>query len=159
MINRKLQTLKYLLADLFSSALAWAIFYSYRKLNIEHTALEFGDRFVFGIIAVPIFWIILYLITGTYKNIYRKSRLLELWQTLLISFIGVLIIFFTLLLDDEVASYKQYYKTFLALLSFHFLLTFIPRLFLTTIAAGKIHNRVIGFPTLLVGSCSAFCGK
>jgi len=152
MMNRKLQTLKYLLADLFSSGLAWAVFYSYRKLNIEHTALEFGDRFVFGVIAVPLFWVTLYLITGTYKNIYRKSRLLELGQTLLISFIGVLIIFFTLLLDDEVASYKQYYKTFLALLSFHFLLTFIPRLVLTTIAAGKIHNRVIGFPTLLVGS-------
>ena len=144
--------MKYVLADLASSILAWAAFYSYRKLNIEHTALEFGDRFVFGIVAVPVFWILLYMITGTYKNIYRKSRLLELGQTLLISFIGVLFIFFTLLLDDEVASYKQYYKTFLVLFSFHFLLTFLPRLILTTIAAGKIHNRVIGFPTLLIGS-------
>ena len=151
-MNRKFQTVKYVLFDILSAAIAWAMFYSYRKLYIEHTAVEFGDRFLFGVIAIPLFWIALYLIAGTYKNIYRKSRLVELGQTLLISFIGVLIIFFTLLLDDEVASYKQYYKTFFVLLSFHFVLTYIPRLFLTSIAANKIHNRIIGFPTLLVGS-------
>ncbi|MBL4754548.1 MAG: sugar transferase [Flavobacteriales bacterium] len=152
MMNRRLQTLKYVLADLFASGLAWAAFYSYRKLYIEHTSLEFGEKFHIGIIAIPITWLALYLITGTYKNIYRKSRILELGQTLFISFIGVLIIFFALLLDDEVASYKQYYTSFFVLLSFHFLLTFIPRLILTSIAANKIHNRIIGFPTLLVGS-------
>jgi len=151
-MNRTLQTIKYVLSDLLSAGLAWAAFYSYRKVYIEHTAVEFGDRFVFGVIAIPIFWVGMYLIAGTYKNIYRKSRLMELGQTLLISIIGVLIIFFTLLLDDEIASYKQYYKTFFALLSFHFSLTYIPRLLLTSMVANKIHNRIIGFPTLLVGS-------
>ncbi|MBL4657557.1 MAG: hypothetical protein JKX73_06120, partial [Flavobacteriales bacterium] len=152
MMNRKLQTAKYVLADLLSAALAWAAFYSYRKLYIEGTSVEFGDKFIFGVLAIPVFWIVLYIITGTYKNIYRKSRLLEMGQTLLISFIGVLIIFFVLLLDDEVASYRQYYKTFLVLFSAHFVFTFVPRLFLTSLAARKIHNRIIGFPTLLVGS-------
>lgn len=151
-MNRKLQTAKYVLADLMTAALAWAAFYSYRKLYIENTVLEFSDRFIFGIIAIPLFWIALYIITGTYKNIYRKSRIMEMGQTLLISIIGVVIIFFTLLLDDEVTTYKEYYKTFLMLFSFHFFLTFIPRLLLTSLAARKIHNRIIGFPTLLVGS-------
>ena len=151
-MNRKLQVIKYLLADILAASSAWALFYAYRKLNIEKTILQFDERFIFGVIAIPIFWVILYTITGTYKTIYRKSRLKELGQTIFISIIGVIFIFFALLLDDEVASYKQYYKTFSALLCFHFILTFIPRFLLTSYAAYKIHNRIIGFNTLLVGS-------
>ena len=151
-MNRKLQISKYVLADILAAGFAWSLFYIYRKFYIEKTVLQFDDRFLFGIIAIPIFWLLLYAISGTYKNIYRKSRLKELGQTIFVSLIGVLFIFFTLLLDDEVASYKQYYKTFIALYTFHFILTFIPRFLLTSYAANKIHNRRIGFNTLLVGS-------
>ena len=110
------------------------------------------EKFLIGLMAIPLFWVLIYMLSGTYKIIYRKSRLRELGQTLFISIIGVIIIFFTLLLDDEVASYKQYYKTFFALFSFHFLLTFMPRFILSSITAHKIQTRTIGFNTLLVGS-------
>ena len=151
-MNRKLQTLKYLIADLTAAALAWGLFFSFRKIYVEGESLQFDDKFYIGIVIIPLFWVTLYLLTGTYKKIYRKSRLRELGQTFFITLIGVLIIFFTLLLDDEVASYKHYYKTFFALFSLHFILTFLPRFILSSITAYKIHNRIIGFNTLLVGS-------
>ena len=119
-MNKNLQLTKYLIADLLASATAWTAFYSYRKIYIEKATLVFGDKFLFGIIFIPLFWVLIYLILGTYKNIYRKSRLKELGQTLFISAAGVLVIFFAFLLDDEVASYKQYYHTFLSLYSLHF---------------------------------------
>ena len=100
-MNRKLQVIKYLLADIVAASSAWALFYAYRKLNIEKAILQFDERFVFGIIAIPMFWVILYTITGTYKTIYRKSRLKELGQTIFISIIGVIFIFFALLLDCD----------------------------------------------------------
>ena len=151
-MNRKQQVLKYLIGDFLAAVLAWGAFYSYRKLYIEEVPLAFDEKFYIGILIIPLFWLGIYAITGLYTSIYRKSRLKELGQTIFLSLIGVLFIFFAILLDDEVASYKQYYKTFFVLFSFHFLFTYIPRFFLTSTTAYRIHNRMIGFNTLLVGS-------
>ncbi|MBL0071327.1 MAG: sugar transferase [Bacteroidetes bacterium] len=105
-----------------------------------------------GIFVIPIFWILAYAFTGTYSDIFRKSRLKEFGQTLYISVIGVLIIFFTLLLDDSIISYKNYYSTFFTLLGLHFIITATVRFILTTITGRKIKTRKIGFNTLLIGS-------
>lgn len=93
-----------------------------------------------------------YYITGFYDNIYRRSRLLELGQTLLTSMVGVVVIFFALILDDFIGSYKNYYNLFFTLLGLHFGLTYIFRLILTTQTIHRIHTRKIGFNTLLIGS-------
>jgi len=89
---------------------------------------------------------------GTYSRIYRKSRLKELGQTLLVTIIGVILIFFIILLDDSVKSYKDYYLSFFILFLFHFFFTFSSRLTITSITAHRIHHRKIGFNTIIVGS-------
>jgi len=157
-MNKPLQTIRYLFFDLLSAAGAWSLFFIFRKAIIETTKygekvpVEFSEKFFTGLVLVPLFWLALYLIQGTYANIYRKSRLKELGQTLLTTLIGVIIIFFALILDDEINSYKSYYESFTVLLSLHFLLTYTCRVILTTRAAHRIHNRIIGFPTLIIGS-------
>lgn len=157
-MNKKLQTLKYLFFDLLSAAAAWSLFFVFRKTFIESTKfgekipVEFDDKFFTGLMLVPLFWFTLYAIQGTYSDIYRKSRLKELGQTLLTTLIGVIIIFFALILDDEINTYKSYYQSFVALFGLHFFLTYFFRVILTTRTAHRIHNRVIGFPTLLIGS-------
>lgn len=157
-MNKTLQALKYLLADLFSAGFAWSLFYIFRKIYIEPQKygmavdLEFNRKFYMGLLLIPIFWIMLYALIGTYREIYRKSRLKELGQTFLVSLIGVTIIFFTVLLDDEIRSYKNYYQSFTALFLLHFVLTFFLRFVLSSITAFRIHNRIIGFNTLLIGS-------
>ena len=157
-MNKKLQTLKYLFFDILSAAGAWSLFFVFRKAFIETTKygenvpIDFSDKFYTGLVVVPLFWLALYAIQGTYSNIYRKSRLKELGQTLLTTLIGVIVIFFALILDDEITSYKSYYQSFAVLFSLHFFLTYTFRVILTTRTAHRIHNRVIGFPTLLIGS-------
>jgi exopolysaccharide biosynthesis polyprenyl glycosylphosphotransferase len=157
-MNRRIQALKYIVTDFFAASLAWALFYLYRKLFIEsakfgyNPEIELDRQFYLGITIIPILWIIVYAFTGTYSDIYRKSRLRELGQTLYISVIGVLVIFFTLLLDDTIVSYKSYYSNFFALLFLHFFITATARLILTTVTGRKIKSRKIGFNTLLVGS-------
>ncbi len=157
-MNKTIQVLKYLFADLLSASSAWTLFYIFRKVYIEPekfhrtVPLNFDHQFYWGLTFIPVFWILIYYLTGTYKHIYRKSRLKEAGQTLLISIIGVLIIFFTLLLDDEVLSYHNYYQSILVLLALHFSLTASLRFILSTITNYRIHNRVIGFNTLLIGS-------
>ena len=94
----------------------------------------------------------LYAAAGTYKNVFRKSRLGELGLTLFLTLIGVSVLFFTLLLDDVVYSYRTYYYTFVALFLIHFFTTYFFRFIISTNKVHKIHNRQIGFNTILVGS-------
>ena len=157
-MNKNLQTAKYVLSDLFASAVSWVFFFIFRKKSIDNGTFEdmnsvFTDTNLYaGLIFVPLMWLILYYLQGTYQNVYRKSRLKELGQTIMISICGVIIIFLTLLLDDKVSTYRNYYLSFCMLLALHFTITYIPRLIITSCAASKIHNNLIGFPTLLVGS-------
>jgi exopolysaccharide biosynthesis polyprenyl glycosylphosphotransferase len=157
-MNKRLQVFKYVLADFLTASLAWSLFYIFRKLYIEPekfgkaVPVSFDSKFYWGLLLIPLFWLLFYYLTGTYRNIYRKSRLKEAGQTLLISVIGVIFIFFALLLDDQVPSYKTYYQSVLALFVLHSTLTGVTRFTLSTITNHAIHRREIGFPTLLVGS-------
>jgi exopolysaccharide biosynthesis polyprenyl glycosylphosphotransferase len=157
-MHKTKQIIKYLLADLLAAMLAWALFYLYRKYEIEASLNAYNfvfkpdKNFYLGITVLPIAWVIVYALMGTYNDIYRKPRLKEIALTLYISIFGVLVIFFTLLLDDIIVSYKNYYSTFLALFSLHFLITGIFRFAITTNTARKIKSRKMGFPTLIIGS-------
>jgi exopolysaccharide biosynthesis polyprenyl glycosylphosphotransferase len=157
MIDRRVQVAKYVLADLLGSGVAWTLFYLYRKAYLEpikfgqDVPITFDTNFFVGLIVVPLFWFGLYTIVGGYRDILRRYRTKELGQTLLISLIGVIIIFFVLLLDDEVANYRYYYRSFLALFLLHFGITFLLRFAITSSTVRKVHDRIIGFNTILVG--------
>lgn len=156
-MNKRTQTIVFILADWLAAIFAWGLFYVYRKLVIEsqkfgYDVFALDKKFFWGILLIPVFWVIVYAVTGAYRNVYRKSRLKELGQTLYLSVIGVLIIFFSLLLDDTVISYKTYYHTFFTLLILHFVLTATFRFILSTSVVHRIHSRKIGFPTVLIGS-------
>ncbi|MEI6851981.1 MAG: sugar transferase [Bacteroidota bacterium] len=157
-MNKRLQVFKYVFSDAFSAILAWTLFFIYRKyiVNpyiIKDFSLVFQDEKLYvGLLIITTFWLTLYYITGTYQKIYRKSRLRELSQTFLTSLIGLIAIFFILILDDQVISYLNYYRYFLVIFVLHFTLTFIPRFILSSRTAYRIHKKIIGFNTLLIGS-------
>jgi len=157
-MNKKWQIAKYIFFDFLAAAISWTAFFVYRKVVIEpqlfgiDIPIEFTHRYFMGLAIIPLVWVLFYYITGFYDNIYRRSRLLELGQTLLTSVIGVVVIFFALILDDFIGSYKNYYNLFFTLLGLHFGLTYIFRLILTTQTIHRIHKRKIGFNTLLIGS-------
>ncbi|MCB0409826.1 MAG: sugar transferase [Flavobacteriales bacterium] len=157
-MNKKIHILKYVLLDLIAAMLSWALFFIYRKSKIEPVkygydiGISFDDNFYIALAVIPLCWVVFYTITGTYKNIYRKSRLREFGQTFLLSIIGTLILFFIFILDDEIATYKQYYKSYFALFSYHFGFTSLFRFILTTYTGIRIKNRKIGFNTLIIGA-------
>jgi len=156
-MNKKFQTFKYVFIDFLVSAFVWFLFSYYRKSVIESELfgykIEFKPdlKFYIAIILIPSFWLLLYYLSGYYNNIYRKSRLKELWNTFLITLIGTIIIFFVLSLDDWVRTYKDYYRIFGTLFSLQFFLTYIPRLINTSITNYKIKKKKIGFKTIIIG--------
>jgi exopolysaccharide biosynthesis polyprenyl glycosylphosphotransferase len=157
-MNRPLQIFKYVLFDLIAAASAWSLFFFYRKTFVEsqkfgyRVMVNMDERFIQGLVLIPLFWLVFYFVLGNYRKVYRKSRLKELFQTLVSTAIGVTALFFALILDDEVVDHTTYYRSYGVLFGLHFSLTFIFRFILSSITANKIHKRIIGFPTLLIGS-------
>ena len=156
-MNKKRQAIKYFICDFFAAMLVWVLFFTYRKIYIEHEwewyqHLFSNKRFYIGSVFIPICWVVVYYLQGTYHEPYRRSRLIEFIQTLYTTLLGVLILFFVLLLDDNIQSYKNYYKSFAVLFSLQFLLTAIPRFILSSATNHKIQKRKIGFNTLIIGS-------
>ena len=157
-MHKQLHLLRYLFFDVLTAGGAWTLFFVYRKTVIESAKfgiripLDYSAKFYGSLIAIVVFWIVLYWTSGYYNDIYRKSRLQELGQTVFHSIFGTVIIFFVLILDDTIVSYRSYYSSFFTLLGLHFGLTYLPRSVITTRTARRIHRREIGFPTLLIGS-------
>lgn len=157
-MNKRLQTLKYIFWDYITAMVAWGLFFFYRKKDFYTIPRELfqsvlsDPNFYYSIIIIPIFWIILYTIIGSYRSIFRRSRIRETGQIFVASFIGVTLIFFVFILDDVIISYRDYYKYYIFLFVFHFLLTSSVRFLLTMRTNKRIHKGIIGFNTLLVGS-------
>lgn len=157
-MNKIRQTVSYILFDFAAAVVAWASLFLFRKLTIDNqtfsdVAKVFHDsNFWWGITLLPIAWLCLYAMQGTYHDVYRKGRLEELRQTFTASLFGVVVIFFAFLLDDGIQSYHFYYVTFFFLFALHFGITYLFRVIRTTATARKIHSRKIGFPTILIGS-------
>jgi exopolysaccharide biosynthesis polyprenyl glycosylphosphotransferase len=156
-MNRKLQVVKYLIADWLSASAAWVTLFVFRKKIIESAKygveipVVFDDNFFLGLLLVPLYWIAFYALTGQYRNIYRRHRLKEISQISWSTFIGIVPLFLILILNDEIRSYHDYYQSLLVLLFAHLGYTVFLRLVLSSRTVKRIHNREIGFNTLIVG--------
>ncbi len=154
----KSKTIHYILADFFSAALAWTLFNYYRKTQVDSLKTGtvpdsiFDAQFYLSVSVLPIIWVLVYYLSGSYNHVLRKSRINEFFQTLATSIIGVTVLFFVLLLDDSVVSYRLYYKLYFVLFSAHFIITAIFRFILSSHTNKKIHKREFGFNTIIIGS-------
>lgn len=138
-------------SDFLTAALSWALFYYYRKTNIEHEEFSFNQTFYYGILFIPLLWLLFYTLQGTYQDVRRLYRLKILSYTAFATIFGSIVLFFALLIDDDVNTYLNYYRSLLTLALLHFGFTFSSRLIITSILVGRIHSRKDGFKTLLIG--------
>lgn len=144
--------------DWIAASISWLALFLYRKNYVE--AVKHGYvipvnqdiKLYAGLIIIPLFWIILYSMSGYYQYILRRSRLVELENTFGNSVLGVIILFFALILDDSVSNYYDYYSSLGVLFSFHFGTTLFFRLINSTYTITKIRNKVWGYNTLIIGT-------
>ncbi|MDD2563134.1 MAG: sugar transferase [Salinivirgaceae bacterium] len=156
MLKNKSQTLKYIISDYIAAMLAWILFYYYRKYIIEYPIfgeIDFGlnIRLLIGAAVIPLLWILFYYLSGQYRDPYYRSRLQELGQTITTTLIGSTILFFVVILDDYIGSYKDYYTSYFILISIHFTATYFPRLFITANMIKRLRSGKIGFNTIFIG--------
>ena len=137
--------------DYLFAALAWGVFFYLRKTQIEEQVFIADSKFYLGLTLVPVFWISIYFIQGTYHDIRRMFRLKMVNLTLVASFLGTIILFFTLLIDDDVKSYQYFYRSIFFLLGLHFFIAIVPRVIFNTLLIQFIRTNGHGFKTIIIG--------
>ena len=150
----------YIFSDFFMAAWAWGIMYFLRKYFLGLTVSEDGelaidDNFWLGITLVPLGWLILYTLVGSYHSLYKKSILREITTVFICALIGTTFLYFAIILNDiqeDNISYKYYYTAFFTLLGIHLLLTIIGRLIILNIVDNQLRSGKIFFNTLMIGN-------
>lgn len=141
----------FIIVDWITALFSWSLFFYLRKTLIEKQDFELEINFYLGIFFIPLAWLMLYALQGTYYETRRMFRIRILNMTFLSSLAGSILIFFTLLLDDEVRNYQDYYQSFLLLFGIHFFSAVTIRLILTSILVSTVRKKGQGFKTLIVG--------
>ncbi len=153
-MKKRIQTTKYVLADFLSALLVWILFYAFRVYVgiVETDYLTPDSRFFVLLITYSFGWIFLHFLSGYYNVPFRKSRLDEFFTTFLTTLLGSTILFFIMLIDDHMRTSAMYMESIFTLFGLQFTITYISRLIITQSATIKIHNKLWGFNTLIIGS-------
>ena len=141
----------FIISDWLIASLVWGLFFYFRKTWIEEKAFEIDQNFVIGSILVPLLWLLIYYLQGSYHEVRRMYRLKILNLTFFGSLIGTVLIFFILILDDTVSNYQMYYYSFGLLFSLQFLLSVLIRLILATVLISYLRKAGSGFRTVIIG--------
>ena len=91
-----------LIIDWLVAIAAWASFYYVRKVYIEHSEFSIGSAYYPGLFIIPLFWIAIFALQGTYLDARRLHRMKVLSLTFFGSIVGTIVLFFFTLIDDEV---------------------------------------------------------
>jgi lipopolysaccharide/colanic/teichoic acid biosynthesis glycosyltransferase len=134
----------YLLADIFSSLLVWLAFLWFRWMVNE------GKVFTVDTILIPMFdfyrplllyplgCIVIYYLSGYYIRPFRKNYAKEFRTTLVSALLIALGAFFLIIIDDPVTSYRNYMTSLMMLILLQFVLSYIPRVFVTTCSRWRV---------------------
>ncbi len=162
MISERLQRLKYVAGDLVSSSLAWLGYSCTRYfLNVySGTYATLGDwlmapMVLTGQLLFPVIMMIVFYLSGYYNEVFRKSRLHELFTTLWSAVVNALIIFFIALINDMQWQRSLNYEMILLLVVMLFAGVYSVRVINTAITSHRIKHRKWSFKTLIVGRGSA----
>lgn len=149
---------KYIIADLVISIFTWLLFCCFRW--VANDTLIFNDipilapnyNFFLAISFYPICCVSISYLTGFYDRLATRSRIIELFSTIIATFISSLITFFVILIDDIVASYHFYYQSFFVLWGTQFVLMYFVRFCITQNYFLKIKKGKIRFNLLIIGT-------
>jgi len=153
--RRHIELLVYRILDWIAASIAWFLFFKYR-LSVENIHPTFSEllsdqKLIIGLLVIPLAWVLLYSIFDKYQDIYRYSRLATLIRTFVLSLVGVICLFFTIMIDDETYKYTSYINPIIKLFLYHFLITAVFRIVYLSIAKLRLRMGKVKYNTLIVG--------
>ncbi len=141
----------YVLGDIIVALFTWVTFY-YLRTFFQHYEFSVPSGFYLGLFLYTGGWIGLHFLTGTYHNLYQKSRVGEFFKTIFVSLIGCLfLLFFFILKNPRSNNYDYYIDFYILLFPVTFCSVFVRMIFLS-ITKKQLHNKNVFFNSLLIGS-------
>lgn len=147
----------YIASDALITAICWTLFYIYRKRFVEPSffgfdvPLHLGLKYLAGVACYTMLFLFINYSSGYYSSIFRRTRFEEITLTFINTFIGASIVFFVVILDDVIVSYRSYYHSYFFLLTAQFVLTLLFRSVVTRFVKYVIAKGDISFNTLIIG--------
>ncbi len=155
--KRKQNAIRHLIAlDYAASALAWFCFWMYRQHSLTgeaylETLSRFHGRDIFNVLfTIPAGWFLAYLLSGTYFDLYRKSRLNEINRTLISCILGCIVVSI-IVFGNDTGDYSYFMNTISRYLLIHTSFALTARLLiLSRVKKNLIKGKVV-FNTLIIG--------
>lgn len=148
----------YLLLDVVASASAYTVLHLVRKIYVEpkrfghDVIIKWDQRFFLGLVFTIAVFITISALSGVYRDLTRKSRLQQAFNTFGGSVLTALVLFFAIFLDDYIKNYSQYYLTLGAYTGTLLVASGLFRFATATRVRKRIDNGKIYFPTILIGA-------
>lgn len=153
------QRIIYVAYDYLMTNIGWLAFNIARFFSLP---LDYSGRslsqwlssspIILGQILFPLMMIGLFAISGYYNRPFYKSRMDEVLNTLIVSFIGMLIIFFAVLINDDIPERLRNYEMMLILWGCLCLPVYIVRLCVTQSVIRRVRRGELTAPVLVIGS-------
>jgi polysaccharide biosynthesis protein PslA len=150
-LKRYIHPYWYTIADYVTASIAWMIFFFVRKLLLRQD-LQTDAHFWLGILLIPLGWILMFALVGSYNSIYKKSRLAEFTTTFICTLTGSIVLFFVLLLDDVNNDYSYYYAAFGVLFGLSLMAIWLGRLTILTVVKNQLVSKTVRFKAAIVGN-------
>lgn len=153
-----LQRTKYIVSDLVTSFVAFALFNICRYfITPSHTQIGleqfiFSPKLILEQVFVPVFMVAIYAISGYYNKPFHKSRLQELLVTLTSTGVNASAIFLFMLTNDLIPRRRVSFQLIFICWGLFFLFTYIFRLIITTQSIRNFKRNQWTYKTLIIGN-------
>lgn len=141
----------YIIADIIVAVFTWLAFY-YLRTRLYNDPFSIPSGFYVGLLMYVTGWICLYFLSGTYTSLYQKSRVVELFKTILISIVGCLFLLFFFILKNPKVNNNDYYSEFYLLLFPVIIISSITRMIFLSFTKNQLKQKKVFFNSLLIGS-------
>lgn len=138
MTTYRKQQLLYILTDLLTSVIVWLGFLLFRWLVYEGRVMSVDTVLIpaFGfwtpLVLYPLFCLSIYYLSGYYLRPSHKHRWQEFRTTIISALVIAVSAFFLIIIDDKVTDYHHYTFSLLVLFVLQFVLSYLPRLAIST---------------------------
>lgn len=149
MRQKRIHTRWLVLSDVLIAILTWLCFYYLRTVIYDYT-FSIPPGFYLGLFLYTLGWVMLNYLSGTYTDVYRKSRLGEVWRIVVISLIGCMFLLFFFILKNPQYDNFKYYEEFFSLLLPVMLLTLAVRMYVLHVAKKQLNAGEVYFNVLIV---------
>jgi exopolysaccharide biosynthesis polyprenyl glycosylphosphotransferase len=157
-MNKTRQTVIYLISDFVTAAIAWLLFNVFRFHELAQYDFNSLSDFLLsstvvkGQTLIPLFWLTISFLSGYYNKPFSKSRFYDFLTTSVTVALGVILIFFIVVLNELPRSFQIFYYQFFALCMLQFVFMFTGRFIITTCKLNKFRRGVWQENALIIGT-------